>query len=113
MRFGEGVQVVSGNGLVFDAMERARAEGETLLPLCGVLILLPLVVYFRSLRRGWVVMLCLGVGLVGVLGVAEYFGRGLNLFALVPVLFTLGVAVDCGIYRGSEKQEARSRNQEG
>jgi isopenicillin-N N-acyltransferase like protein len=107
-----GLSILSGKVLIFDAVERARAEGEQLTPLCWLVILLPLGVFFRGLRRAWLVMLCLVVGLVWVLGVAAMVGGGLNLLSLVPVLFTLGVAVDYGIYRASEKTVDSSEKSE-
>ena len=99
---GVGVNILSGNLLAFDATEHARAEGERLGPWCMLAILLPLWLYFRGLRKAWLVMLCLVVGFVWVLGAAAIFGGGLNLLSLVPVLFTLGVAVDYGIYSATD-----------
>ncbi|HUO07457.1 MAG TPA: C45 family autoproteolytic acyltransferase/hydrolase [Phycisphaerae bacterium] len=93
--------ILSGKMLAFDATERSRAEGERLAPWCCLAILLPLWLYFRRLRRAWLVMLCMLVGFVWVLGSAQIFGGGLNLLSLVPILFTLGVAVDYGIYATS------------
>jgi hypothetical protein len=91
-------RVLSGSLLMADATERARAEGERFAPWCMLAILLPLWLYCRRLRRAWLVMLCLVVGFLWVLGAAQLFGHGLNLLSLVPILFTLGVTVDYGIY---------------
>jgi predicted exporter len=102
--------ILSGNVLMFDATERARAEGERLAPWCVLAILIPLWIYFRRLRTAWLVLGCLVVGLLWVLGAAQVFtgaseavsSGGLNILALVPVLFTLGVTVDYGIYAASD-----------
>ncbi len=96
------VVVLSGQMLIFDATERARAEAERLAPWCLLAILLPLWAYFRRLRLAWLAMVCLVVGFVWVLGAAQLFAGGLNLLSLVPVLFTLGVAVDYGVYAASD-----------
>ncbi len=112
LRFGDwpagSLRVLSGNMLIFDAIERSRAQGEHLGPLCLIAILLPLWIYFRRLRRAWLAMLCLICGFIWVLGAAMLFGRGLNLLSLVPVLFTLGVAVDYGIYTASDPSRTRT-----
>lgn len=98
------LSILSGNLLVFDATERARAEGERFAPWCLLGILIPLWIFFRRLRSAWLAMLCLLVGFVWVLGSAQVLGSiqgmqgGLNLLSLVPVLFTLGVVIDYGIY---------------
>jgi hypothetical protein len=92
------VTILSGDLLIFDATQRARAEGERLAPWCVLAILAPLWLYFRRLRSAWLAMLCLMVGFVWVLGAAQGFAGGLSLLSLVPLLFTLGVAVDYGIY---------------
>jgi isopenicillin-N N-acyltransferase-like protein len=94
--------VLSGQILIFDATERARAEAERLGPWCLLAILAPLWIYFRRLKKAWLAMLCLGVGFVWVLGAAQLFAGGLNLLSLVPILFTLGVAVDYGVYAASD-----------
>lgn len=90
--------ILSGNVLLFDATQRARAEGERFAPWCLLAILLPLWLYFRNLRRAWLALLCLLVGFLWVLAAAHLFASDLNLLSLVPLLFTLGVAVDYGIY---------------
>ncbi|HVS72089.1 MAG TPA: C45 family autoproteolytic acyltransferase/hydrolase [Phycisphaerae bacterium] len=109
-------RILSGNVLLFDATDRARAEAERFAPWCLVAILVPLWIYYRSLRRAWLVTGCLVVGFVWVLGAAGLMGGGLNLLSLVPLLFTLGVAVDYGVYaaagaRGdfSEEEAGRKR----
>ena len=48
---------------------------------------------------------CLVVGFLWVLAAASFFG-GLNLLALVPILFTLGVAVDYGIYAATSPADS-------
>jgi predicted exporter len=96
--------LLSGNLLIFDATERARAEGERFAPWCFLAILVPMWIFFRRLRSAWLAMTCLLVGLVWVLGSAQLLASaqgavgGLNLLSLVPVLFTLGVVIDYGIY---------------
>ena len=94
--------VLSGQVLLFDATERARAEAERLGPWCLLAILAPLWIYFRRLKRAWLAMVCLSVGFAWVLGAAQLFAGGLNLLSLVPILFTLGVAVDYGVYAASD-----------
>ncbi len=96
------VAILSGQLLMFDATEHARAEAERLGPYCLLAILLPLWLYFRRLNLAWLAMLCLAVGFLWVLGAAQLFAGGLNLLSLVPILFTLGVAVDYGIYAASD-----------
>ncbi|MGN6370608.1 MAG: C45 family autoproteolytic acyltransferase/hydrolase [Phycisphaerae bacterium] len=102
------VLILSGKMLAFDAVERARAEGERLAPWCFFAILFPLWLYFRKLRRAWLALACLLVGFLWVLGSAQLFGHGLNLLSLVPILFTLGVAVDYGIYAATTSAEEQS-----
>ncbi len=96
------VVILSGQMLLFDATERARAEAEQLAPWCLLAILAPLWIYFRRMGLAWLAMLCLVMGFVWVLGAAQHFAGGLNLLSLVPVLFTLGVAVDYGVYAASD-----------
>ncbi len=96
------VIVLSGKMLAFDASERSRAEAENLAPWCLLAILVPLWAYFRQLRKAWLTLTCLIIGFLWVLGSAQLFGNGLNLLSLVPILFTLGVAVDYGIYAASD-----------
>ncbi len=103
-----GIIILSGKMLAFDAVERARAEGERLGPWCFFAILLPLWLYFRKLRRAWLTLSCLIAGFLWVLGSARLFGNGLNLLSLVPILFTLGVAVDYGIYAATMPADERS-----
>ena len=103
-----GVIILSGKMLAFDAVERARAEGERLGPWCFFAILVPLWLYFRRLRRAWLTISCMFVGFIWVLGSAQLFGNGLNLLSLVPILFTLGVAVDYGIYAATAPAEEPS-----
>ncbi|HVX84873.1 MAG TPA: C45 family autoproteolytic acyltransferase/hydrolase [Phycisphaerae bacterium] len=108
------LRILSGNVLLFDATDRARAEAERFAPWCVLAILLPLWVYYRSPRRAWLVLSCLLVGVVWVLGAAGLMGGGLNLLSLVPLLFTLGVAVDYGVYAAAaEAQRAKLKTQNG
>ncbi len=96
------VTIVSGNLLMFDAIDRARAEGESLVPWVILAILLPLGIYFRRIIVAAIAALSLIVGLVWMFGTAQAVFGGLNILSLVPVFFTLGVAVDYGIYAASD-----------
>ncbi len=105
------VAIVSGNLLMFDATDRARAEGESLGPWVMLAILLPLWIYFRRIIPAAIAALSLFVGLIWMLGTAQAVFGGLNLLSLVPILFTLGVAVDYGIYAASDPaHRSRSKN---
>jgi len=97
--------IVSGDLLFFDATDRARAEAESLGPWTLLAILIPLWLYFRRISLATLAALCLFVGFIWVLGAAQVFTAnggggmgGLNLLSLVPILFTMGVTGDYGIY---------------
>jgi len=98
--------IISGHALFFDATDRARAEAESFAPCVLLAILLPLWLYFRRVTIAWIATLSLVVGFICVLGVAQAHAGGLTLLSLVPILFTLGVAIDYGIYAASDPSNA-------
>ena len=96
------VSILSGDILFYNATARAQAEAENMFPWVAVLILLPMWFYFRRIDLTFISALSLLVGFIWLLGVAQWLGGGLNLLSLVPMLFTMGVAVDYGIYAASD-----------
>ena len=99
--------IISGDTLFYNTTRRAAAEMKHLLPLVALLILLPLWLYFRRPLLTLVASLSLGVGFVWLLGAAQWLAGGLNLLSLVPILFTMGVAVDYGIYTAADPAQRR------
>ena len=97
-----GVSVICGLVLYLNASHHARMEAKRLFPWVILLILIPLWIYFRRLDIAAIAALSLAIGFIWLLGVAQWWGGGLNLLCLVPILFTMGVAVDYGIYASSD-----------
>ncbi len=96
-----GVHILSGALLLAAATAHAREQFRHLMPLVVLLIAVPLFLYFRKI---WLVMaagISLVAGLAWLFGAAQLDG-GLNILAVVPVLFTLGVAIDYGIYAATD-----------
>ncbi len=96
------VSIICGQVLYLNASYHARMEAKHLFPWVALLILIPLWIYFRRLDIAAIAAVSLGVGFIWLLGVAQWWGGGLNLLSLVPMLFTMGVAVDYGIYAASD-----------
>ncbi len=94
--------ILSGDVLFYNATARAQAEAENLFPWVALLILLPMLLFFRRIDLTCVSAVSMLVGFVWLLGAAQWFGGGLNLLSLVPLLFMMGVAVDYGIYSASD-----------
>ncbi|EQD77240.1 conserved hypothetical protein, membrane, partial [mine drainage metagenome] len=92
-----GISIICGEVLYLNASHHARTEAKNLFPWVALLILVPLWIYFRRLDIAAIASLSLGIGFIWLLGVAQWLGGGLNLLSLVPILFTMGVAVDYGI----------------
>jgi predicted exporter len=97
-----GVSIICGDVLYLNASRHAQMEARHLFPWVALLIIIPLWIYFRRLDIGAIAALSLGIGFIWLLGVAQLWGGGLNLLSLVPMLFTMGVAVDYGIYAASD-----------
>ncbi len=97
-----GVSIICGQVLYLNASHHAQMEAKRLFPWVALLILIPLWIYFRRLDVAAIAALSLGIGFIWLLGVAQWWGGGLNLLCLVPMLFTMGVAVDYGIYAASD-----------
>ncbi|MHB1767587.1 MAG: hypothetical protein ACYCUV_07010, partial [Phycisphaerae bacterium] len=96
------VSIICGEVLYLNASYHARMEAKHLFPWVALLILIPLWIYFRRLDIAAIAAVSLGIGFIWLLGVAQWWGGGLNLLSLVPMLFTMGVAVDYGIYAASD-----------
>jgi uncharacterized protein len=96
------LEIISGELLLIDATDRAAVEMEKLFPWVALLILIPMWIYFRRPVLTVIAGLSLAIGFVWLLGTAQWIGGGLNLLSLVPLLFTMGVAVDYGIYAASD-----------
>lgn len=96
------VSILSGDVLFYNATARAQAEVENLFPWVALLIVLPMWLFFRRLDMTFVSAISMVCGFVWLLGAAEWFGSGLNLLSMVPLLFMMGVAVDYGIYAASD-----------
>ena len=107
------VVILSGQMLIFDATERARAEAEKLAPWCLAGDLVAVVVIFSAAGEGLA-----GDGVpggrvcVGARRGTAVCGR-VEFLSLVPVLFTLGVAVDYGVYAASDPAWKRDGGGEG
>ena len=96
------VSIICGEVLYLNASRHASMEARHLFPFVALLILIPLWMYFRRLEIAAIAALSLAIGFIWLLGVAQWWGGGLNLLSLVPMLFTMGVAVDYGIYAASD-----------
>jgi predicted exporter len=96
------ISIICGQVLYLNASRRAQGEAIKLFPWVALLILIPMWIYFRRLDIAAVAALSLGIGFIWLLGAAQWLGGGLNLLSLVPILFTMGVAVDYGIYAASD-----------
>lgn len=97
-----GVSIICGQVLYLNASHHAQLEAKRLFPWVILFILIPMWIYFRRLDVAAIAALSLGIGFIWLLGVAQWWGGGLNLLCLVPILFTMGVAVDYGIYAASD-----------
>ena len=97
-----GAAILSGDLLFYNATARAQAEAENLFPWVALLILLPMLLFFRRIDLTCVSAISMLVGFIWLLGAAQWFAGGLNLLSLVPLLFMMGVAVDYGIYSASD-----------
>ncbi len=97
-----GVSIICGQVLYLNASHHAQLEARRLFPWVILFILIPMWIYFRRLDIAAIAALSLGIGFIWLLGVAQWWGGGLNLLCLVPILFTMGVAVDYGIYAASD-----------
>ncbi len=100
--------IISGALLFYNTTRRAAAEMKRLFPWVAILILVPMWMYFRRIDLALIAALSLGVGFLWLLGAAQWFAGGLNLLSLVPMLFTMGVAVDYGIYAASDPAQRRA-----
>ena len=105
------VQIISGEVMLIDATDRNADEARKLFPWVALLILIPMWLYFRRPVLTLIAALSLAVGFVCLLGTAEWIGGGLNLLSLVPLLFTMGVAVDYGIYSASDPAQRVTKGQ--
>lgn len=94
--------ILDGSALVFDAAQRSKAQLEFLFPWIFLAVFLPVCLYFRRIDVAVIAALSLVVGFIWLSGVAQWWGGGLNFLALVPMLFTMGVAIDYGIYTASD-----------
>ena len=94
--------ILDGSALVFDAAQRSKAQLEFLFPWIFLAVFLPVCLYFRRIDVAVIAALSLLVGFIWLAGVAQWLGGGLNFLALVPMLFTMGVAIDYGIYTASD-----------
>ncbi len=94
--------ILSGDLLFYNATARAQAEAENMFPWVALLILLPMLLFFRRIDLTLVSAVSMLVGFIWLLGAAQWFGGGLNMLSLVPLLFMMGVAVDYGIYSASD-----------
>ncbi len=94
--------ILDGSALVFDATQRSKAQLEFMFPWIFLAVFLPVCVYFRRIDVAAIASLSLLVGFIWLAGVAQWLGGGLNFLALVPLLFTMGVAIDYGIYTASD-----------
>jgi len=94
--------ILDGSALVFDAAQRSKAQVEFLFPWILLAVFLPVCIYFRRMDVAAIASLSLLVGFIWLAGVAQWWGGGLNFLALVPMLFTMGVAIDYGIYTASD-----------
>ncbi len=97
--------IIDGQVLLSHATERAKDQTLRLFPCVVLLILLPLWMYFRRLDLAALACLSMILGFVWLLGAAEKFCGGLNLMSMVPILFTMGVAVDYGIYAAGDPRQ--------
>ena len=100
-----GLSIIDGEVLLYRATDRAEAQTRRLFPCVLLLIVLPLWIYFRRLDLAALACLSMIVGFVWLLGAAEIFCGGLNLMSMVPILFTMGVAVDYGIYAAGDPRQ--------
>ncbi len=100
LRFGH-VLVLSGTDIVYSATDHARVAFDYIGPWVLLAVLVPMAFYFGRCRRALLEGLTLLCGLLGVLGVSALTG-GLTILSIIPLLFTMGVAVDYGIYAGSD-----------
>ena len=73
----------------------------------GVLILVLLTLYFRSLRAIFFLVIPLATGIIWTLGVTQMVIGGLNLITIFLVLILFGLGIDFGIHGLSRYREAR------
>ena len=97
--------IIDGAVLLFRATDRAKDQTRRLFPCVLLLIVLPLWIYFRRLNLAVLACLSMIIGFVWLVGAAEKFCGGLNLMSMVPILFTMGVAVDYGIYAAGDPRQ--------
>ena len=90
--------VTGQEALNYDEMETALTDMShaTWVSLLGVAILL--VLFFRGLRRTWIQMVSLGVGLCWTLGWTTLFIGHLNILSIVFAPLLCGLGVDYGIH---------------
>ena len=90
--------VTGQEALNYDEMETALTDmsNATWVSLLGVAILL--VLFFRGLRRAWIQMVSLGVGLCWTLGWTTLFIGHLNILSVVFAPLLCGLGVDYGIH---------------
>ncbi len=96
------VLLVDGSALLFNATQQSKAQTEFLFPWVFLAIFLPVCIYFRRLEIAAAASLSLLVGFIWLAGVAQWIGGGLNFLAMIPLLFTMGVAIDYGVYTASD-----------
>ena len=102
-----GMSIICGKVLYLNASHHAQVEALRLFPWVALVIVIPMWIYFRRLDVTVIAALSLGIGFIWLLGAAQWLGGGLNLLSLVPMLFTMGVAVDYGIYAASDPAQRR------
>lgn len=99
------LSIIDGEVMLAKATDRAESETRRLFPCVFMLIVLPLWLYFRRLDLAALACLSMIIGFVWLLGAAQQFCGGLNLMSMVPILFTMGVAVDYGIYAAGDPRQ--------
>ncbi len=99
------LSIIDGEVLLFRATDLAESQTRRLFPCVLLLIFVPLWIYFRRLDLAALACLSMIVGFVWLLGAADKFCGGLNLMSMVPMLFTMGVAVDYGIYAAGDPRQ--------
>ena len=63
----------------------------------GLLTVVALLLFLRSLSSTLVIAVAMPIGLVGTFLIMSWFGRTLNVISLAGMAFSIGMAVDCSI----------------
>jgi len=105
--------VTGQEALNYDEMATAMTDMSTAtwVSLLGVALLL--ILFFRGLRRAWIQMAALGVGLCWTLGWTTLFIGHLNILSIVFAPLLCGLGVDYGIHwfaRYEEEERALGRD---